>query len=190
MTKKTRRSKARRALLALSLVLVTMMVTVGGTIAWLTAQSNEVENIFQTSDIGVALTETQATYEMVPGHTITKDPKAQITSGSEYAWLFVKITESENFADYMDYTVDSAWTPLPDVEGVYYIEVDTDAEIGVDYPILSGNQVTVLNTVTKEDMETAKNDQPTLTFQTYACQLWKDNSNKFTAAEAWEIAGN
>lgn len=189
MTKKTRRSKARRALLALSLVLVTMMVTVGGTIAWLTAQTDAVVNEFTTSDITVGIEETQATYQMVPGHTIAKDPKAWIGEGSQKGWLFVEITESANFNEYMTYEVASPWELVEGTTNVYAIKIDgVTNTAGTKYPILAGNQVTVKDTVDKADMTVAETSKPTLTFQAYACQLLKDNNTEFTAAEAWAIA--
>lgn len=181
MTKKTRRvAKARRALLALSLVLVTMMVTVGGTIAWLTANTTPVVNTFTPSNIDITLAETKEDFKMVPGSTIAKDPKVTVVAGSENCWLFVKIDESTVLDTYISYTVASGWTPLTGVDGVYYRE----ASAGDTFSVLAGDTVTVNNTVTKELMdalEVTGATQPTLTFTAYAVQ----KENVGTAAEAW-----
>ena len=88
MTKKSRRvAKARRLLLTLSLVLVVAFAAVGGTIAWLTDNTETITNTFTTSGINIDLVETlrpdgeplteNETWEaqMIPGMTYHKDPK-------------------------------------------------------------------------------------------------------------------
>lgn len=189
----------KKKIIALVLAcIVCVGIGIGGTLAWLTAQTSEVKNTFSTSDIGVELSETSATYKMVPGWTISKDPKAKVTSGSEDCFLFVKIVESGNFRDFMTYEIAEGWTRLTtDKDGealtdiVYYKVFDSKDSSntnvkGTDYPILKGNQVSVLGTVTKSAMNALTDDtKPTLTFTAYASQLYKNNTEKFTAAEAW-----
>ncbi len=172
-----------KKVLVLVLALVLLLgLTVGGTIAWLTATSEKIENTFTTSDIGVKLEETTTEYKMIPGHDIKKDPKASVTAGSEAAWLFVKIEKSENFDQYMTYVIADGWTKVED--GVYARKVGTN-DIGTAYSVLKDDKVTVLGTVTKDMMTTAETNQPTLTITAYASQLMKDNNTEFTAAEAW-----
>lgn len=181
MTKKTRRAKARRALLTLSLVLVMMMVAVGGTIAWLVDTSTTVTNVFTTSEVDVELAEnTGNTYKMVPGDTIEKDPFVTVKATSEAAWVFVKIEKVNAFDDYMTYEMAGGWTALQGVEGVYYRSVaDTDAD--QIFPVIKDNEVTVLDTVTPAMMNTAKTSQPTLKITAYAIQ----SANIDDAAAAW-----
>lgn len=172
----------------LSLVLVIGCV-VGGTLAWLTATSSEVKNTFTTSDIGVTLEETKTDFQMVPGHTIEKDPKAAVTTGSEEAWLFVKVEKSQNFDTYMTYEIATGWELVTGTTNVYARKVET-SNIGTAYSVLKGDQVVVKGSVTKQMMETAKTNQPTLTFTAYASQLMKNNTEEFTAAEAWANVAN
>lgn len=209
--------KKRTLTLVISLLLVAL-VAVGGTLAWLKAETTPVVNTFSPSDIGVELkehkydatndvltneetTEGVNNYKMIPGWTIPKDPKATVTSGSEDCYLFVKVEKSTNFNDYMEMAIDTQWTAVPDVTGVYYIKIDEDSEKNVPYNILgegtaeyndveytwTDNQVLVKPTVTKTMMENV-NPNPTLTFTAYATQLYKDNKNDFTVTEAWAIA--
>lgn len=198
-----RRSRGVKPLaLVLALVLV-VGCAVGGTLAWLTAESSEVKNVFTTSDIGVKLEETKGNegadgtkaFKMVPGWTIAKDPKATVTTGSEDCYLFVKVEKSENFNNFMEYEIADGWTALKDVDGVYYMIFDSKDDEntnkkGEAYSILDGDEVTVKKNVTKANMNglTADDDYPTLTFTAYAVQLYKDNDTQFTAAKAWEIA--
>lgn len=182
--KKARTNNARRILLLVGLMSLVAVISIGGTIAWLTASTGPVENTFTTSDINITLAETTTSYKMVPGNTIAKDPKVTVKSGSEACWLFVKIEKSTTLDNYISYTVADGWTQLADVDGVYYREVDaTTAD--KTFSVLANDNVTVNGTVTKEMMEALAKDgavQPTLTFTAYACQ--KDNVD--TADDAWK----
>jgi len=113
-TSRKRRSNHSKSLaLVLSLILVIGCVA-GGTLAWLTADSGPVTNTFTESNIDIKLDETKPqnkTAPMVPGWTIDKDPKVTVEDGSEYCWLFVKITESvtPDLDDYISYAIASGW---------------------------------------------------------------------------------
>ena len=196
----------KRIALILAVVLL-LGIAVGATIAWLTDSTEEVKNTFTTSTIGVELDETEREYKMIPGWTIDKDPWAKITADSEDGYLFVQvtsnmeITKNENgtysVGEYLDYAIDTQWTLVDGTTNVFYIENPTK---GAAYNILgegtntydgeayswADDQVLVKPTVTKE-MMAALTDEPTLTFQAYATQLKKNNTTKFTAAEAWEL---
>ena len=167
-----------------------IVCVIGGTLAWLTATSDQVKNTFTTSDIDITLEETTGVdYKMVPGYTIAKDPKATVLAGSEECYLFVKLEKSTNFDDYLTYQMADGWTALTNVEGVYYRVVNT-ANMGTEYSALANDQVTVKDSVTKEMMRAAETNEPTLTVTAYASQLHKNNSQDFTAAEAWENVSN
>lgn len=178
----------KRTMALLAAVLLVVGVAIGGTLAWLTATSDTVVNTFTTSDIKIELKEDTGTeYKMIPGYTIEKDPKVKVLAGSEACYLFVKLEKSENFDNYMTYGMADGWTELTGVSGisgVYYREVENSA-IGTEYSVLNGNQVTVKGTVTTTDMKAAETNKPTLTVRAYASQLYKNNTDKFTAAEAW-----
>ena len=118
MTKKTRRAKARRALLTLSLVLVVAFAAVGGTIAWLTDTSDSVVNTFTSTKVVVELEETKEDFEMVPGNKIEKDPKVSLGTDSEDAWVFVKLEKSTDpdFDNYLTYTINDGWVRLDGTE--------------------------------------------------------------------------
>lgn len=179
--------------LVLAVALVTSCV-VGGVLAWLTDSSDEVKNVFTTSDIQVTLTEESGTqadgshqFQMIPGWTIKKDPKVTVEANSVDCYLFVKLDKSANFDEYMTYEMAEGWTALDGQTGVYYREV-TELREDQSFPVLKNDQVTVKETVTKADMVTAETKQPSLTIEAYASQLYKDNTTKFTPAEAWTNA--
>lgn len=180
-------------LASLTLVLCTV---IGGTLAWLVTETDPVVNTFTYGDINITLHETDTnkdgdndpntnTYPMIPGHTITKDPKVTFKANSEDAWLFVKLEKVNNFDDFMTYEIASGWTVLQGTDGVYYKEVskaDTDAE----FTVIKDNTVAVKGEVTKEmlnalDANGASN-YPKLIVTAYAVQ--RDN-NITTASDAW-----
>ena len=181
----------KRRILALVLACVLCVcIGIGGTLAWLTATTTPVVNTFTDSDINITLTETGATdnansYQMVPGYTITKDPKVTVVAGSEKCYLFVKLEKSTNFDHFMTYTVADGWTQLTGVDGVYYREVDTSTS-NQAFDVLKENKVTVSQDVTKADMDgLTSTTYPTLTVTAYAAQYYSTNNTPFEVADAW-----
>ena len=162
----------KKILVACLCVALAVLTIAGTTLAYLTSKTEAVVNTFTVGNIDITLTETTTDYKMVPGSTIAKDPKVTVKAGSEDCWLFVKVEESTNLDDFITYTIDSDWTALTGVDGVYYREV-TAATADTEFVVLTNNQVTVKDTVTKTMMDeitkgTAGN--PTLTFTAYAVQ--------------------
>lgn len=177
--------KKKSLALVLALAMIVVCV-VGGTLAWLTDKTDPVTNTFTYGDINITLDESEnLDLKMIPGYTITKDPKVTVLTGSEKCYLFVKVAESDNFDSFMTYDMADGWTALTDVDGVFYREVDTD-QMGTPISVLKNDQVTVKNTVTKADMNAlTANTYPTLTFTAYACQFNNSNGTSFTPAQAW-----
>lgn len=162
----------------LVLVLAFMLIaalSITGTWAYLTATTDSVVNTFTVGKVAIDLTEENPegqTAKMIPGTEIVKDPKATVKADSEDCWLFVKITESENFGSYMTYSVADGWTKLSD--GVYYRQVSASTA-DQSFDILKDNKVSVLSSVGNSDAN------PTLAFQAYAIQ----QTGFSTASAAW-----
>ena len=182
-----RKGIATKTMFMILAVVLIVGISVGGTLAWLTDTTESVTNTFTVGDINITLDETKTDFKMVPGNTIEKDPKVTVEGGSEDCWLFVKVEKSNNLDTYITYTVDSDWTRLTtDKDGnsisdlIYYRSV-TASDGDQVFSVLTGDQVTVKDSVTKDLMEQAKDSPPTLTFTAYAVQ--KDNID--TAAAAW-----
>lgn len=182
---------------------------IGSTVAWLTDQSDKVENTFTVGNIDITLAETEAdddqnanvnSYKMVPGNEIAKDPTVKVLGGSEACYLFVQVTESSTLSSYIDYTMASGWIPIEDGDSneltkLYYREVRTDAAdqaFGVigyqeDASTFVANKVLVKTEVTKTMMDNINDGtvvQPKLDFKAYAVQ--KENID--SAAKAWDEA--
>ena len=184
---------------------------VGGTLAWLLDSTDKIENTFSPSSIDVTLSETTQAYKMVPGWTIAKDPKVQISADSEDCYLFIKVEKTGGnvtidektygFDDFIAYAIADGWKTLDVVTypGVYYMEIEGAEKKGTEYGILdsgsyrtytwSANQVLTKPEVTEEMMEAlTEATYPKLNITAYAFQLYKSNTVKFSPAEAWAQA--
>lgn len=183
-------------LMSITLVLCTI---IGGTVAWLIADTKPVVNTFTYGDINIDLEETDTNkdgdddpntndYPMVPGKPITKDPKVTVFANSENAWLFVKLEKTANFDDFMTYEIADGWTELDGYTGVYYRIVDK-AEADAEYDVIKDNTVNVKGEVTKEMLNAldanGADNYPRLTVTAYAVQRDAEIDGLDTAAEAW-----
>ncbi len=198
--------KKKTVALLLALVLV-VGVAAGGTMAWLLDKTDSITNTFTAGDVAITLSETDPendnnaannSYKMVPGATISKDPKVTVTDTSESCYVFVELTKSDNFDTFMTYTVADGWTQgTGDGEGgngvptnVYYRTVNA-TDTTRTFSVLSGDTVSVKSDVTKAQLNAvATNGQPTLTVTAYACQLAKTSTENFTVGDAWtQVSG-
>lgn len=192
--RRRRRNTLKPMLIAMAVVLLLGCVT-GGTLAWLTSTTPAVVNTFTTSDIDITLTESNAvnnaaSFKMIPGWTITKDPKVTVVKDSEDCWLFVKVEKSTNFGSFMDYEMADGWEQLTDKDGnnidnVFCRKV-TASTADQAFEVLKGNQVTVKSDVTKANMNALTTaTYPTLTVTAYASQLYRSAGVEFSAYDAW-----
>lgn len=130
---------------------------IGGTIAWLKDSSGPITNTFSTTGLTITLTEPnfdQDNAKMIPGATITKDPKVTVVKNSEDCYVFVKIETSEKFNTFMEYAVVDTWKSVPGAAGVYYRAVESSTA-DQNFSVLVDDEVTVSSELTKEDMENA-----------------------------------
>ena len=176
----------RKKIISIAAAVLLLFCAIGGTIAWLIDRSEPVINTFTAGDININLEEkTGDAYKMVPGTTIKKDPKVTVKAGSEACWLFVKVEESNNFADFITYDLAEGWKFLDDSPGVYYREVGASA---ADQPfsVLKDDQVTVNTDVTKTALNALDTTTyPKLIFTAYAIQRaqFADVNSAWTEAQ-------
>lgn len=190
--------------LVVAMLAVTLLIgcAIGGTVAWLTAKTDSVVNTFTYGDINIDLFEhnyvassnTLGTtevkkvedYKIIPGVNLPKDPTVRVKAGSEACWLFIKVEQTGTFVqDKVTYSVktgEDGWTALNNQPGVYYREVGAVTQ-NTTFNILTNNQVTVSENLTKEDIKDITGNQ-VLKFTAYAVQ--KDGFD--TAAAAWAEA--
>ena len=172
----------KRWLCLIIAAIVLLSVCAVSTAAYLVSSSGTVENTFTAGRVSLTLAETTgSSYPMIPGASLTKDPKLTVHANSESCWLFVRIEPSADFTRYCGYTPAEGWIPLEGEEGVYYRSVD---KAGVDtvFPVLKDNCITVRDTVTESVLANLPS-APTLALTGYAIQ----RSGIPTPAEAWQL---
>ena len=206
----------KKSIALLMAVVMLFGVVVGGTVAWLRAETGEVVNTFTVGNINIDLKEhdydpakdsldgdkevtEEKEYKMVPGATLPKDPFVRVVANSEDCWIFVYITKSNNFDTFMQFEIDNnKWELVETNENTtvyrYKTIVSTETDVQT-FDILKDNQVVVKTSVTKTQLDALTDaTYPTLTFKAYAVQ--SDNlvaadvtSIKDTDASAiWDIA--
>ena len=186
----------KKGLIIAAAMILAVCLGIGGTLAYLFTQTNSVVNTFEYGDVNIDLTETVSgttqsaatnkvenkNFKMIPGNTLTKDPKAIVKANSEDCWLFVKIDKSANFGDFMTFEIATGWTELE--AGVYYREV-SKSTADQPFSILQNDAVKVKEDVLKTQLNAlVAANYPTLTFTAYAVQ----KANVANAAVAWAIA--
>ena len=188
---------SKKMLVILLALTVTMVTAAGGTLAFLYGTQN-VKNTFTYGDIRIDLEETDTgldpdqnpdtnQYPMLPGQPIHKDPKVTVYAGSLDCWLFVELTESWNFADYLSYTVADGWEPLEGVPGVFCRAVDASSE-SQTFPVIKDDLIYMKESVTLGQLATLTDaDYPTLTIKAYAIQRSAAIEETATAQAAWAL---
>lgn len=191
----TKRGVATKAMVMILSLMLVAGLSVGGTIAWLTAETGAVQNTFTVGDITIDLkehtlnvqgdlttTETSSwEYKnVIPGDELKKDPFVKVLANSEASIVFIKVIEKNNFdvtkADGSEekaliYSVREGWTPLTSVNGVYYKNVGATGDTASEpMYILTGNKVEVSDYVTKTDINQMKTNVPGLYFMAAAIQ--------------------
>ena len=203
---------AKKIVAALLAVVLLIGIGVGGTLAWLKATTDPVTNTFTVGDIAIDLKEhklnetgtdlltgtdnevnAESNYKIVPGDTQPKDPFVRFTKDSEPCWLFVKVEEKNNTVGasdkkYVTYSVDtSEWNALAGETGVYYKKLETLTTKDTEISILTDNEVSYSEDLTKADLNAVTDStKPQLVFTAYAVQL----EAAADAAAAWEIANS
>ena len=172
----------KRTIIVVALLVAVLLVGVGMTAAILMASTQPVINTFTIGQVQITLTETTGpSYQLIPGTQVDKDPTLTVLAGSDACWLFFRVEEAYDLSSYVTYTLTPDWIPLEGVEGVYYRQVP-DTAIDLPFPLLDGNKVQILDTVTEEALAEIQN-APYLKFTGYAVQ----NAEVATAQDAWRL---
>lgn len=194
-------SKAMVMILALMLV---VGLSVGGTLAWLTATAPTVTNTFTVGDINIDLWEhdydaaeneltntkvtSEDTYKVVPGGTSPKDPTLTVKAKSENCYVYVTVENNMKIGETTVATVNvqNTWTSVGTSgnKTLYrYNSIVTYAENDQDLAVFT--EVTYNSTeITKANISQLSGK--TIVINGYAHQ--SDNTDQATAdaaAKAW-----
>lgn len=217
--------KLRKFLMLVSSALLLVCVTVGATVAYLTATSGEVVNTFTVGNVSFnenmnggldeskvdatgtkyikadgseTTTQTDAErvtsneYKLVPAHTYIKDPEVHIGSGSEDAWLFVKVSNglvdaegtslegATTIHDQMTAGDDAKWAEINSDHHIYAYKTKVSA--GANIRVF--NTFTLAGNVTDAQIKKLVDDKANITIQAYLVQA--EGLNTYEAA--WKVA--
>ena len=171
----------KKIIAVLSIVLCIAAFAVTTTLALLMSLAGPVESDFTIGNVKISLQETTGgSYDLIPGSVIEKNPTVTVMGGSEDCWLFVKVTKTEYFDDYLACEMAEGWTHLGGFNGVYYRSVEK-SESDTVFGVLKDNSVTVSDTLTEEKMS-AIDVSPKITFKAYAVQRYSIEE----AYDAWQ----
>lgn len=202
--------KSNKALLVLLALVLVIGCTVGGTLAWLTAETGTATNTFTVGDIGTLTLKEKKTavgadgvinnYTIVPGMDIAKDPMVSYTDKKNAVdvYVFVKVgAEGWTLSDkeysinsgdtkLLRWTVGDTWTAVEGKTGVYYTTVDADSSL-TDAEVIEGSTITVSSAIKEDNVSAIAEAAGNITFTAYAIQ----QAGFDTVADAWKaVSGN
>lgn len=187
--------------IVLSAVIVAS-IAIGGTLAFLTAQTSALENVFQFDGIAIGLNEYSTynaqdntgtaypteTQTVIPGTTVNKIPVVTVNEKSTACYVYVKVDNALNgtVANSTSLDIDTAnWIPLasPNHTNIYrYKDVVTKSDTDTALPpvftkvTFSGEYITMENIASLNDKK--------VTVQAFAHQSGgnDDNGDPLTVA--------
>ena len=195
-----RRGVTTKAMSLILAIVLVVGVSVGGTLAWLTAQTTAVENTFTVGNITITLAETFNTDsnddgtpdkwvgKVVPGGTHPKDPKITVELGSEKCYVYALVTNTCKIGGDVVITpnIDTAkWTPVgTSGDKILYRYADIVDASAADQPLPVFTEVAYSETILESNISSLSSTS--ITIQGYAHQ--SDNTDQNTAdaaAKAW-----
>lgn len=198
-----KRSSKKVAAMLLAVVLL-IGVGVGGTLAWLSAQTNEVANTFTVGKIEITLTETfnaksvdtlsandKWVGKIVPGGTEAKDPKITVKKDSEKCYVYALVENNMKINDVfvvIPNIITTEWEVIgTDGNKTLYRYIGTKADANNIVDATSANvecgvftQVTYVDNITETTI--TQLDGKTIVIDAFAHQ--SDNIDKDTADAA------
>lgn len=192
------RKFAKVALIALAMVLV-CIVSIVGTVAYLTSESETVTNTFTVGNVKITLDEanvdengdiedatrvTENSYKLIPGETYTKDPTVHVDAASEDCWLFVKV-ENEIA------TIEASATVAEQMAANWTLVAGTENIYAYNTTVKGGDDIVVFaNFTIKGDVDNdtlASYNDKTIVVQALAVQStgFDSAADAFTAVGGW-----
>lgn len=184
------KAKSKKAFLAAISVALIGVMGAAGTFAYLQDSTDDVVNTFKTNKVTVELAEKSGNdYNIIPGTSETKDPKVTVDNTVD-SYVFVKVVDSSD--GIIQYEIDDGWTPLDGYSGVYYREVEKDAD-PKEFSVLAGDKVSYPSSLTNDNMvddDGSLKENVELTFTAYAIQKVNGTdengtNTEFEPEDAW-----
>ena len=182
--------KSTKSIILIPIYIIFTFVVIGGTVSWLKSETNLLVSGFSYGDIKISIIEgetndTAKNYEIMPGTKIIKNTEIVVEENSEDNWLYVKIEQTQNFNDFMTYTIDDGWEKLNDYENIYYRKVSKSNKKQT-FNVIKDKTINVRKDLTKENFDLLTEETyPTLSISAYAIQRNENMDEIDTAEESW-----
>lgn len=181
-----RKGVATKTMFMILAVVLIVGISVGGTLAWLTATSGPVTNTFTVGDINITLAEsTPPNYKIVPGGEDNKDPTITVSKNSENCYVYVTVDNNV--------VLNGTTVATPNIDPTNWISVQTQgtktlyrykdvvlASTTNDQPLPVFTKVVYSDTITKGNINTLANT--TIVINGFAHQ--SDNTTLSVANDA------
>ena len=199
--------KKKTLLIAVAAIALAVITAASVTVAWLTAESNQVTNTFTYGEIALELwenpldsngnfdtsvkNETGLTFEkIVPGDVVKKNPTVTVKEGSEKCFVYVLVTNKlisdaeKPTAPVATLSINENWEEVYTTGNSVLYRYTTDPQNPGDYLVFE--TVTFNTALTLDDVVAMKDNINNIVIKAYAHQ--SDNTNMDTAdtaAIAW-----
>lgn len=199
--------KKKTLLIAVAAIALAVITAASVTVAWLTAESNQVTNTFTYGEIALELWEnpldsngnfdtsvknnTGLTFEkIVPGDVVKKNPTVTVKEGSEKCFVYVLVTNKlisdaeKPTAPVATLSINENWKEVYTTGNSVLYRYTTDPQNPGDYLVF--DTVTFNTALTLDDVVAMKDNTNNIVIKAYAHQ--SDNTNMATAdtaAIAW-----
>lgn len=199
--------KKNTLLIAVAAIVLAVITAASVTVAWLTAESNQVTNTFTYGEIALELWEnpldsngnfdanvkntTGLTFEkIVPGDVVKKNPTVTVKSGSEKCFVYVLVTnklisDAENpTTPVATLNIGENWKSVQTIGNSVLYRYTTDPQTPGDFLVF--DTVTFNTALTLDDVLAMKDNTNNIIIKAYAHQSDNTNMNTAdTAAIAW-----
>lgn len=182
-------NKFLKVLLIMLCAVVLVVLSVAGTLAYLSTKTDPVTNTFTAGDINITLSQTATLTDakIIPGQEYVVDPVVTVAAGSEGCWLFIEVDKMTGFDTYFNYTPADGWNQLNGNPNVYWRTVSATAGQAASFALFaprSENTQATLCASMNLTKEQCKDLSGSLSFTAYAVQ----HSGVSSETDAWRIA--
>jgi len=181
-------------------VVLLLVFTVGGAIAYFTDTTNPLTNTFTIGNVDISLAEpawdAANGQNIVPGVPIAKNPTVTVEDGSKDAFIFVKVEvpcKADNSAVLFDYTLNANWTVVSGQDGTCSAGKATKVYVyGSPTKVSANESQTLFNNVTLVNLTnseaTALTGNINMPITAYAIQA--DGLGTSDPAAVWALFNN
>lgn len=175
----------KKVLTVIASLALVAAISIGGTLAYLSAQTDQVTNTFTFGNMSLTLTETyQQNAKIYPGAVIPKTPVVSVGANSEPCYVYAKI--DNEFGSFATLNISGDWTLVTGSTNIYrYTSVVDNSASAAALPLTALFTTVTIDgaSVTSSNIETVAHS--TIVIDAFAYQA---NGTAATPAAAQALA--